>query len=54
MKYIKSYCELDSRQKVRLMLDHDVVDFFKRIDDYEELINEILRRHMDEVKGFKN
>ncbi|MEP7212324.1 MAG: BrnA antitoxin family protein [Acidobacteriota bacterium] len=33
--------------KVRVRLDHDIVDFFKSMDGYNEKINEILRDHMN-------
>lgn len=35
------------REKVRLRLDGDVVNFFKSLENYEEIINEILREHME-------
>jgi len=38
------------RPKVRLNLDSDVIEYFKSIDNYEELINDIFRKHIDNEK----
>lgn len=35
------------KEQVRLRLDSDVADFFKSLDNYEEVANKILREHVD-------
>jgi uncharacterized protein (DUF4415 family) len=40
--------EIPSNTKIRLRLDSDVVEYFKTMDNYEDLINDILRRHVEE------
>ena len=47
MRMERSHKEIPCRPKVRLKLDSDVIDYFKSIDEYEDLINDILRKHVD-------
>ncbi len=42
--------ETASRPKVRLKLVGDLVEYSKSFDDYEELINDILRKYVDGAK----
>ena len=42
--------EIPSSPKVRLKLDPEVVEYFKAMDNYEDLINDILRSYVDEEK----
>lgn len=47
MRMKRSHKEIPCRPKVRLKLDSDVIEYFKSIDEYEDLINDILRKHVD-------
>lgn len=51
MKSKRTHREIPCRPKVRLKLDSDVVEYFKSIDNYEDLINSILRLHVEKTKS---
>lgn len=36
----------EPREKLTLQLDSDIVDFFRSLDGYDEIINGILREHV--------